>query len=204
MSVAALILAAGRGTRFGEEPKLLASLEGKPLVRHAADAALASSARPVILVVGSRAAAVRAACSGVAVEVVLNSAFADGLSTSLRAGFAALPAQIEGALILLGDMPRIGAALLDRLVSAWGQAGRPPALVPTYGGRRGNPVLLSRVLAPEIAALSGDEGAGRLLRGRADVVEFPVDDEAVATDVDTPEALRRLGQASTTPSRIAP
>jgi molybdenum cofactor cytidylyltransferase len=158
----------------------------------------------VFLVIGNRAAEVRAVCADLPLEVVANPAFADGLSTSLRVAFAALPAHVEGAFVLLGDMPRVGAALLDRLAAAWREAGRPAALVPTLAGRRGNPVLLSRALAPEIAGLTGDEGAGRLLRGRPDIVEFAVDDEAVATDVDTPEALRRLAQASTTPSRIAP
>lgn len=192
--VAVLILAAGRGTRFGESPKMLATLDGRPLLRHAAEAALASSARPVLVVVGHRADEVARALGGLDVAIVRNPDYADGLSTSLRAGFAALPPGAEAAIVLLGDMPRVPPSLVDALAAAWREAGRPAALVPTHAGRRGNPVLLSRALGPEIARLKGDTGAGPLLRGRPDVREWPVADAAVAEDIDTPEA---LDQAST-------
>ena len=199
--VAALILAAGRGTRFGESPKMLAMLDGRPLLRHAAEAALASATRPVLVVTGHRAEEVARALDGLDLAVVRNPDYADGLSTSLKAGFAALPPGAEAAVVLLGDMPRVLPSLIDALAAAWREAGRPAALVPTHAGRRGNPVLLSRALGPEIMRLEGDTGAGPLLKGRPDVREWPVEDAAVAQDIDTPEA---LDQASTTPCRIAP
>lgn len=189
--VAAIILAAGRGTRFGAEPKLLALLDGKPLVRHVAEAALAGAVSPVLVVTGHRSDEVQAALEGLRVQFVQNDRYAEGLSTSLKAGFAALPESATAALVLLGDMPRIGAGLVNRFAAAW-LASRPAALVPVYDGRRGNPVVLSQVLAAEIEALAGDVGAGPLLRGRTDVLEFPVDDPAVMQDVDTPDALRSL------------
>jgi molybdenum cofactor cytidylyltransferase len=191
VSVAAIILAAGQGTRFGTEPKLLAELAGRPLIRHVAEAALASKARPVLAVVGHRKHEVAAALPG-AVRSVVNADYAHGLSTSLKAGFAALKPGTEAAVILLGDMPEITPELIDRLVEAWHGAGRPAAVVPTYAGRRGNPVLLSAALAPEIAMLSGDIGAGALLRTRHDVHELPVAAASVLADVDTPEALAAL------------
>lgn len=191
MSVAALILAAGQGTRFGAEPKLLAPLAGKPLVRHVAEAALASTAFPVIAVLGHRRDEVAGALPA-AVRRHDNPDFAGGLATSLKAGFAALDPGAEAAVILLGDMPGITAELIDGLISAWRDGGRPVAVVPVCEGRRGNPVLLSADLAPEIAALSGDAGAGPLLRTRAGVLELPVAAPAVLADVDTPEALAAL------------
>ena len=191
MSVAAMILAAGQGTRFGPEPKLLAELAGKPLVRHVADAALASKAALVIAVLGHRREEVGAALP-LAVSRVENPDYADGLATSLKAGFAALPGQAEAAVVLLGDMPEVTPALIDRLIDTWIAAGRPAAVVPTYDGRRGNPVLLSAALAPEIAKLSGDTGAGGLLRARSDVCELPVTAASILADVDTPEALAAL------------
>ena len=200
--IAILVLAAGRGTRFGSEPKLLAPLDGRPLVRHAAEAASACSLRPVIAVTGHEQEAVTAALAGLDITLVPNPAYAEGLSTSLRAGFAALPPDAEAVIVMLGDMPRIGPDLLDGIARAWREAGRPAALVPTWAGRRGNPVLLTTGLASEIAALSGDTGAGPLLRDRPDVVEWPAPAGTVALDIDTPAALA-AAQASTTPSSTA-
>jgi len=190
--VAALVLAAGRGTRFGEEPKLLATLRGKPLVRWVAEAALGSRARPVLVVTGHRAAEVERALADLAVAVVRNPDYAEGLSTSLKAGFRALPREAKAAVVLLGDMPLVGAPLVERLIEAWRDAGQPAALVPVTAGRRSNPVVLSRRLTRAIMALDGDRGAAPLLRERSDVVEFPIDDPTLLHDVDTPEALGRL------------
>jgi molybdenum cofactor cytidylyltransferase len=188
--VAAVILAAGRGTRFGAEPKLLAPLDGKPLVRHVAEAALASSADPVIIVTGHRAGEVEAALIDLPLRIIRNTAYKDGLSTSLKAGFADCPAETAAAVVLLGDMPLIGPALIDGLIAAWDE--RAEAVIPVHEGRRGNPVLLSRTLESAIEAVTGDAGAGPLLRGRADVIEWPADDPAILKDVDTAEALRLL------------
>jgi molybdenum cofactor cytidylyltransferase len=190
--VAALILAAGRGTRFGDEPKLLAPFRGKPLVRCVAEAALGSCAGPVIAVTGHRAAEVEGALANLPVRFARNPSYAEGLSSSLKAGFRALPAEAEAALVLLGDMPLVGSLLIDRLVAAWREHGRPSALVPLTGGRRSNPVVLSRRLAGEIMTLGGDRGAAALLRGRTDVVEHAVDDSALLVDVDTAAALAAL------------
>ena len=188
--VAAIVLAAGSGLRFGGA-KLLAGLRGKPLVRHVVEAALASAARPVLVVVGADEQRIAGALSGLEVRYVGNPAHAEGLSTSLRAGFAALPDEARAAMVLLGDMPLVRAGLIDALVAAW-RAGRPEAVVPTHGGRRGNPVLLSRALEPDLRALSGDVGAGPLLRARPGVRELAVEEDAILLDADTPEALARL------------
>jgi molybdenum cofactor cytidylyltransferase len=189
-AVAAIVLAAGQGTRFGPEPKLLSFHAGKPLVRHVVEAALAASTAPVIVVTGHRAGEVEAALVDCPVRIVRNTSYADGLSTSLKAGLADCPAAAVAALVLLADMPLIRPALIDSLVAAWD--GRAAAVIPTHDGQRGNPVLLARPLFGEIANLRGDAGAGQILRGRSDVIELPVDDPAVLCDVDTAEALRAL------------
>ncbi|HZH50656.1 MAG TPA: nucleotidyltransferase family protein [Microvirga sp.] len=190
--VAAIVLAAGRGTRFGTAPKLLAPLMGKPLVRHVVDAAVGSLAQPVIVVTGHRADEVEASLDGAPVRIVRNSAFAEGLSTSLKAGFKALPAEARATVVLLGDMPLVGKGLIDGLVKSWRDMDEPAALVPTLNGRRGNPVVLSRALEDLIEGLSGDMGAGRVLRDRADVLEWPTDDEAILQDIDTEGELGKL------------
>jgi molybdenum cofactor cytidylyltransferase len=190
--VAALVLAAGQGTRFGEEPKLLARFQGTPLVRWVAQAALGSHVAPVIVVTGHRAREIEAALADLAVAFARNPSYAEGLSTSLKTGFRALPERAEAAIVLLGDMPLVGSDVVDRLVDTWRACGRPSALVPLSNGRRSNPVVLSRALTSEIMALEGDVGAGPLLRRRGDVVEYPLDDPALQQDVDTAEALAGL------------
>ncbi len=194
--IGAVVLAAGRSSRFraegGQEvSKLVARFGGKPLVRHAAEAALASRARPVVVVTGHAREAVEAALAGLPLLFAHNPDFASGLASSLKTGVAALPARVAGALVLLGDMPAIEAPLLDRLIAAF--AARPLALAaaPVHAGRRGNPVLLSRALFAALSRLEGDEGARRLLR-EADpqrIVEVDVESGGVTLDIDTPGEL---------------
>lgn len=200
--VAAIILAAGRSTRFsgraGAATKLVATLDGKPLVRHVAEAALLSSARPVIAVTGHQGARVEDALRGLDVAYVDNPDYASGLASSLRRGVDAAPAASAGALILLGDMPLVSGALMNRLIAAFecdaASAGpRPLAVAPLRDGRRGNPVLIGRALFAAVATLAGDRGARDLVEAAGDrVMECIVEDDAALIDVDTEEALERL------------
>jgi molybdenum cofactor cytidylyltransferase len=187
--VAANVLAAGRASRMGANNQL-AELYGVPIVRRTVAAALASGARPVVVVTGHEAAAVREALAGLDVAFVQNPSFADGMSTSLRAGLAAAGAA-DAALVCLGDMPRLAAHHLDALIAAHG--GGDTIVVPTFDKKRGNPVLWPRRYFAEIAALSGDVGARALIDRYAEHVAFlPIDDPAILIDVDTPEALAEL------------
>jgi molybdenum cofactor cytidylyltransferase len=191
--VAAVILAAGRSTRMGGPNKLLADIGGRPLVRIAAEEALASRARPVIVVTGHQRDAVEAALAGLKVERVHNPDFADGLSTSLKAGLAALPGEVDGAVILLGDMPQVRASLIDRLVGAFDPERGALVVVPTIDGKRGNPVVWARRFFPELMTLEGDIGARHVIGRYAEAVtEVPLTDQAVLIDVDTPEALSKV------------
>jgi len=190
--IAAVVLAAGRSTRMAPANKLLASFEGKPLVAHTVDAALASQARPVIVVTGHQGDEVAAALRDRAVTVVPNPEHAAGMSSSLRAGLAAVPEDADGAVILLGDMPDVGPGAVDRLIAAFNPAEGRLICVPTFRAKRGNPVLWARRFFLEMAALTGDGGARSLLARHADqVCEVEMGDEAVLNDIDTPEALAR-------------
>jgi molybdenum cofactor cytidylyltransferase len=194
--IGAVVLAAGRASRFGagaDDSKVLARLDGKPLVRHVAEAALASRARPVVVVIGHAGAGVRAALDGLDATIVDNPHAASGMAGSLKAGVAALPADCAGALILLADMPRVRARTLDALIAAYAAGDRrPDAVAPVFAGRRGNPVLLGRALFGAVAGLEGDVGA-RALLAEADVREIEVDDPGVSIDIDTRAALRAAG-----------
>lgn len=190
-NIAAVVLAAGRSTRMGGSNKLLAEIGGRPLIRIAVEAALASRARPVIVVTGHERERVEAALAGLPVRLVHNPDFAQGLGSSLRAGIAAVPAEADGAIVCLGDMPQVDAALIDRLIAAFAPEAGALAVVPTIDGRRGNPVLWSRRFFPDLIAIEGDIGARHLISryGEA-VVEVAVTGKGALVDVDTPDALR--------------
>jgi molybdenum cofactor cytidylyltransferase len=189
--VAAVVLAAGRSTRMGGPNKLVAEVGGKPLVRIAVEEALASTARPVIVVTGHQRERIEAALAGLPVRFVHNPDFAEGLSTSLKAGLSALPAEADGAIICLGDMPQVRAEIINRLAAGFDPERGALIIVPTIEGKRGNPVVWSRRFFPELMALEGDVGARHLIgRYGEAVVEVPVTGKGALVDVDTPEALR--------------
>jgi molybdenum cofactor cytidylyltransferase len=189
-NIAAVVLAAGQSTRMGAVNKMLAKIGGKPLVRIAAEQALASRAKPVIVVTGHEHQQVEAALSGLPVRFTHNPDFADGLGTSLKAGIAAVPKDADGAIVCLGDMPQVDHALIDKLIAAFDPERSALVVVPSINGRRGNPVVWSRRFFNDLMSINGDIGARHLIGAYAEaVVEVPVAGDAALTDVDTPESL---------------
>jgi molybdenum cofactor cytidylyltransferase len=193
--VAVVVLAAGRSTRMGGPNKLLQEADGQALVVHAVKAAHASQAVEVVVVLGHMADQVRPAIeqavgAGKPMRFVTNPDFADGLSTSVRTGVGALGKDVDAAIVQLGDMPGVSAALLDRLMAAFSPVEGRSICVPTVGGKRGNPVLWDRRFFAEMAKVSGDTGAKHLIGEHADLVcEVEMAGDAATTDIDTPEAL---------------
>jgi molybdenum cofactor cytidylyltransferase len=195
-NIAGLVLAAGRSTRMGGPNKLLEEINGKPLVRIVTEQVLESRARPVTVVTGHQRELVERALAGLAVKFVHNPDYAQGLSTSLKTGIAAVPAAADGAIVCLGDMPQVSAALIDRLVAAFNPTRGALIVVPTLRGKRGNPVVWSRRFFPGLVQVEGDVGARHLIGSYAEAVaEVPVEDAAALTDVDTPEALTAVRAA---------
>ncbi len=182
--IAAVILAAGSSIRFGAKNKLLEDIDGAPMVARVAALAVGSGASPIIAVTGFEAQRVAAPLRALGIDIMHNPRFGEGLSGSLRAGLGALSEQIDGALILLGDMPLIEPKVLDQLISAFA-ADRDAICVPVHEGRRGNPVLWGRRFFPEMMALSGDRGAKTLMEMHAErVVEVAVHSGSIFTDFD--------------------
>lgn len=195
MRIAALILAAGRSTRMGAN-KLLEVLHEKPLVRHVVDAARASHASDIIVVTGHEREQIETALSDPKTVFIHNPHYAEGLSTSVKAGLAALPIDCDGAVILLGDMPLVTADIINALIAAIQLAPHQSAAVPVVNGEWGNPVLLMRKSFADVSSLTGDAGARKYLQDHRDhVLEVPVSDTAVLVDLDTPEALARARMA---------
>lgn len=192
--IAGVVLAAGASRRFGTQ-KLLAPLDGKPLVRWAVERMVAAPTSSTLVVVGGPDAdAVRAALAGLAVRFVATAGeAAQGMSASLHAAVRALSGESpRAAVFALGDQPRVPAAAVAGVVHAFRASGA-PIVVPVYaGGVRGHPVLFAANLFPELLAVRGDEGArGVIARDRSRVTEVTIDAPAPG-DVDVPGDLEGL------------
>jgi len=188
--VCAVVLAAGASRRMGVENKLLAEVGGVAMVRHVVTAALASKLSAVVVVTGFEGGRIRAALTELDLRFVDNPDYADGLSTSLRAGVGAARDDCTGAVILLGDMPRISPAIIDRLVESFRAGEGRSICVPVYDGRRGNPVLWPERFFSDLGAITGDRGGRDLLARLSDHVDpVDVDSPDIFSDVDTPDDL---------------
>jgi molybdenum cofactor cytidylyltransferase len=157
------------------------------------EAALAAQVSEVIAVTGHEAVSVAAALEPHGVGTVHNPDFADGLSTSLHKGVSGLDGDIDGVVVLLGDMPRITPGHINRLIAAFNPGEGRAICVPTYQGKRGNPVLFAASFFAEMEEVGGDSGAKYLIGQHEDeLVEVPMDDDSIFLDVDTPDALTAI------------
>jgi CTP:molybdopterin cytidylyltransferase MocA len=196
-NLAAIVLAAGAGTRFSDEPggKLLAPFGDRPILEHVLAAVRAFRPRVTIVVLGFGADAVERSIEWAFERRVVNQAPERGIASSLRTGFDALrtmDADIDGAFVVLGDQPRLRPDVLEALAVHPADA-RVPILMPRYADDPGprNPVLLMRAAWPLVAELSGDQGLGPLISARPDLVEeVPV--PGGMPDVDEPRDLALL------------
>lgn len=190
--VAAVVMAAGRSRRMAPLNKLLVTDDqGRTMVARVVDQALASQARPIIVVTGHERDRVMEALAGRPVLFAHAEDYAQGLSASLKSGLAALPPDVDGVMVCLGDMPLVAAAMMDRIIAAFDpEAGR--AIVqPTFRGKQGNPMLWARTLVPAMMAVTGDVGARHLAAQHAALVfDVEMPDDAVLRDFDTTEALK--------------
>lgn len=192
--IAALVLAAGCSSRMGGVNKLFEPVGGIPLLQRAVNAARASRACAVTVVTGHEAQQMASRIAAPGIHLAHNPDYALGLSTSLRCGIGALSPDVEGVIVLLGDMPFVSASLINRIIEAY--ARQPTIIVPTKDGRRGNPVLWPRRYFPEILELTGDQGARELLlRYAGQSVNVEADSTSIFTDVDTLEALSTVRAA---------
>jgi len=191
---AGLVLAAGNSRRFGSA-KLLAALDGRPLLQHVLDVAAEVRLHPVVVVLGADAPALRQACSWRDEVLVVNPDPDAGLSGSVRLGLAQLAfSQVQRAVVLLGDQPRLSAKQLRSILAAPADETR-PIVVPRYGGSPGNPVLLERAVWPMASGLAGDAGMSQLIRSRPALVRY-LDVAGDNPDVDTPADLDVLESRS--------
>ncbi|HUB96733.1 MAG TPA: molybdopterin-binding/glycosyltransferase family 2 protein [Stellaceae bacterium] len=195
--IGALVMAAGRSSRMGTVNKLLININGKPMVRHAVEAVRDAGLAPIVVVTGHQREQVTAALDDLPVRFAHNPDYAEGLSTSLKAGLGALPGDLDGVLVGLGDMPQVGASDIERLVAAFNPVEGRAIIVPTRNGKRGNPILWAKRFIPEMRQVEGDVGARSLIAAYPELVsEIEMASDGVLTDIDTPQALARLASSS--------
>lgn len=206
-TTAAIILAAGSSSRMsGGHHKLLLPLGGRPVLIHVLETALASQARPVILVLGHRADEIRSQVAAYIQQhdltIIENPNYQQGMSTSLQMGLRALTNIKDNnrqhldlptsTVILLGDQPLMTASIIDRLIATRETSGK-AIIVPLYHGKRGNPVLFSADLFPELMEVTGDEG-GRsvIMQHPQDIATVELSEATASSDIDTWEAYQQV------------
>ena len=190
MSIAAIILAAGESSRFGA-PKQLLTWEKDNLVNTVICTALAAGLSPVVVVLGAYAGQVQPTINQ-PVHVVINTSWAEGVSTSIRAGLEGLPDDVEGVLFLHADQPQVSVTLIDAILRLARQ--RMAIVKPLYLGRPGNPVFFPRASFEDLKTLREDAG-GRQVMGQFRVLQLEWLDETMGWDADTPQDYARLRQA---------
>ncbi len=194
MNVAIAVLAAGCSSRAAGQNKLLACPNGQPLVALAAQRALASSGRPVMVVVGHMEAEIRKALAEIDAMVVQNPAYQTGISSSIQAAVALLPLECDGLMIHLADMPMVTQDHRRRLLDTFNESVGKSVVRATAVGLTGNPVILPRSLFSELSRLRGDAGARRLIETRdISIADVEIGD-AARFDAGTLETLSRLGE----------
>ncbi|MEH6497364.1 MAG: molybdopterin-binding/glycosyltransferase family 2 protein [Pseudomonas marincola] len=191
--ITAVLLAAGQSRRMGSQNKLLALIDGKPMVRHVAETLLAANVDDILTVTGHEADSIVKSLWDLNIKSVQNPHFTEGLSTSLKLGFELLHEKSDGILVCLGDMPFVSAEQLNLLIDAFNPEEGRAIIVPTQNGKRGNPALISSQFWEEVRDISGDIGAKALISGNDHVVHtVEIDSSSIFVDIDTPEILASL------------
>jgi len=189
-SVAAIVLAAGMSSRMGHANKLLCELGGKPVIARVLDQLQQSTLGKIIIITGHQREQIERQLHSLDQRAVFNPDFENGMSTSIRAGMAALPEIIQAVIICQGDMPFVSANVINQLINA--HIENPAKVIaPAFMGKRGNPLLWPRRLFPVLESLEGDCGARHVLKKFNDeILEQDVDNIGILLDIDSPEALQ--------------
>ncbi len=198
VKIPGLVLAAGRGRRFGGSSKLLAAVDGRPVLRHVVESALAARLDPVILILGAGAESGLKAIEGLddpRLRVVFNPAWSTGKASTFEVGLREVPADAPGVVALLGDMPRVPAWLIERVIAEFELSGA--LTFPVYPGLagpvKGQPTAYPRELFGEVGRLIGDDTALAAVRRHwGEAVKIPLDDGYTQADIDTAQDLELL------------
>jgi molybdenum cofactor cytidylyltransferase len=188
--ITAVILAAGLSSRMKNKNKLLTTWRRKPILRHVAEKALASSANEVIVITGNDAEKIQNTLANLPLRFVHNPLYKEGISTSLKTAINATKKEHDAIAVLLGDMPALTIQSLNSILKAFS---KDKIISPTYKQKPGNPVVLPRSLFHEISLLKGDNGARKILAPHHDkIINLPLQDKGIIQDIDTENDLKKL------------
>lgn len=195
-NIAAIILAAGASSRYGQ-PKQLLDFHGKPFVRVVSETALKAGLSPVIVVSGANAGAISAKVDDLPLSIIHNPDWKVGQSTSIKAGVCHLPKNTGGAIFLLADQPQVSVELLRALVERHSQD-LAPILAPYVFDQRSNPLLFDQITFAELLTVTGDTG-GRAIFSKFSLCYLNWYDRRLLLDVDTPEDYQKLMSVESVP-----
>ena len=184
--IGGLLLAAGMSKRAGSINKLLAPINGTPMIETALDRLRDSSCDPVIVVTGHEALRIEQALMLPNIQFIHNPDYASGMASSLRCGVAAMMSSVDAILIALADMPHIKPTTYETLIKSYAPESGHHICVPTEGNKRGNPVLIGHKYFTQVEQLQGDKGGKPIIEKNPEaVLEVPVDDPGIHQDHDT-------------------
>ena len=188
---AAVVLAGGMSTRMGDMKVLLPWAEGRVIIEHIVHQLLLARVNHIVVVAGHRGEDVEQALRHLDVEVVHNPLYETGeMLSSLKTGLEAMPSHIAGAMVILGDQPRLQPRTVHQVQMAYA-LGESSIVAPSYEHRRGHPILIDRRHWKEILDLPFEAAPRDVINAHADKIAYVlVDNDSVLRDVDTPEAYR--------------
>jgi molybdenum cofactor cytidylyltransferase len=189
--ISAIVLAAGEAKRMGQN-KVLLPWQGKTLLEHVLDRLLHSEVDEIILVLGHEAERIREKISAQGIQIVVNPAYREGMSASLRQGLSIMDKRAEAFLVALGDQPGIHEEMINQLIEAFHKAlPRKNIVLPAYRSKPGHPVLFGIRYREEMGKLKGDVGGRQILADHPeDILSLEMDTDEVLQDIDTPEDYR--------------
>jgi len=191
--ISAIVLAAGESTRMGFCKQLL-EIEGQPMIEHILKSIQESNVDKIIVVLGFMADEIAKRVPEDKVKIVINPDYKAGQSTSLKAGLKAIDAKTEAVIFILADQPFMKASIINEIIRRYKRT-HAPIVIPTYKGKRGNPVLFDKALFKEMLNTSGDVGARSIIRSHdKNVEEVEVNNPSVLYDIDTVEDLKILNK----------
>lgn len=189
--VTAVILAAGKSSRMGQIKQLL-PFDNKVLLQHVIDSVQLSIVNTALLILGFQSEEIKRSIDPKGLKIIKNNQYLNGMSSSIKSGLSSLSKDCEAVIFILGDQPLVSVELLNKMVDFYSSS-KPDILIPTYKNKRGNPVLFSRSMFPELEKLQGDTGGRELFQSHSQLIQYlEVEDSNILLDVDTPADYQSL------------